>query len=114
MKKTIYKINNLGKNVKALQNRLSKELTSQLVSKGGPVRMRKIGFEAVDQKGKMVGGIFGFTYWNCLIVDSLWVDKKYRKRGIGKSLIQLAETEGRKKGCNFAYLNSSSLQTPAF
>ncbi len=52
----------------------------------------------VRHKGKIVGGLVGETYWGWMYVNVLWVSEKYRGKGFGRSLMQKAETEARKRG----------------
>jgi ribosomal protein S18 acetylase RimI-like enzyme len=68
----------------------------------------------VRHKGKIVGGLVGETYWGWMYVNVLWVSEKYRGKGLGRSLMQKAETEARKRGIRHVYLDSFSFQAPSF
>ena len=47
-------------------------------------------------------------------IKTLWVDEFLRKQGWGVQLMQAAEKEAVKRGCNFAYTNTFSWQAPGF
>jgi ribosomal protein S18 acetylase RimI-like enzyme len=64
--------------------------------------------------GKVVGILTGHTVWGWLFVDTLWVSEKRRGKGMGKRLIEKAESEARKRGARRAYLYSYSFQAPGF
>jgi GNAT superfamily N-acetyltransferase len=62
----------------------------------------------------VVGGIIGATYWNWCYINLLWVKDELRGQGYGHRLLELAEDEGRKRGAEYAYLDTFSFQTPDF
>jgi GNAT superfamily N-acetyltransferase len=67
------------------------------------------------RQGKdIVGGLVGFTWMGWLCVDLLWIADKYRGKGYGRSLMNKAEAEARKRGVQTVYLNSFSFQAPGF
>jgi len=68
----------------------------------------------VRERDKIVGALTGETYWNWLFIDALWVSDKQRGKGMGKALIEMAESEARKRGARHAYVNSFSFQAPSF
>ena len=53
----------------------------------------------INEKGIIIGGLIGLTYWNWLYIDSLWVDIKHRGKGIGTKILETAEQEARLRGC---------------
>lgn len=69
-----------------------------------------------DPSSELLGGLVVRTHairtWLEVLV--LWVDEPYRGLGIGRRLMELAEEEARRRGCNFARLASSSYQAPGF
>ena len=46
-----------------------------------------------DQDGQIVGGLVADTYWGWLDIEDLWIDRVYTRRGYGRKLMGLAETE---------------------
>jgi ribosomal protein S18 acetylase RimI-like enzyme len=83
-------------------------------AKGGPFHNKELVLVVRGKKGEWGGGLVGLTYWNALFIDLLWVEEKYRGRGLGRQLMDRAESEARQKGCTFAHVNSHSLQAPGF
>ena len=67
-----------------------------------------------DSDGNIVGGLLGGTYWGWLYVDILWVDKNFRKSGIGSKLLKEAEKEAARRGCHHVHLDTMSWQAPEF
>ena len=67
-----------------------------------------------DDKGEIIGGILGGTYWGWLYVDILWVHESHRRKGIGTKLLQKAESEARDRGCHHVHLETMSWQAPEF
>ena len=68
----------------------------------------------VRERGKIVGGLVGQTFWDWLFVELLWVSAEKRGKGLGKALLQKAEAEARKRGARNVYLNTYSFQAPGF
>ena len=69
---------------------------------------------AHDDRGALIGGVTGKTFWNWLYIDILWVKKEDRTQGIGHKLVHEAETLALKRGCLAAYLWTESFEAPDF
>lgn len=64
---------------------------------------------------QVVGGIFGYSsYYKIGYIETLWVDKLYRKRGIGSSLLNLIEVDLKNFGCKTIHLETFDFQGPEF
>ena len=68
----------------------------------------------VNDKRAIVGGLVGETYFGWMFVSLFWVSEKYRGKGWGKSLMESAEKEARKRGVRQVYLDTFSFQAPGF
>ena len=68
----------------------------------------------VHDKGKIVGGLVGETYWGWMYVNILWVAEPRRRQGFGRSLMQKAEAEARKRGVRNVFLDTFTFQAPKF
>jgi GNAT superfamily N-acetyltransferase len=64
--------------------------------------------------GPLLGGLTGETGNGWLYVDWLWVAEAARGRDLGTRLMDLAEAEGRRRGCHSAYLYTYSFQARPF
>jgi ribosomal protein S18 acetylase RimI-like enzyme len=66
------------------------------------------------EKRDIVGGVIGDTHLGWLFVQWFWIDEKYRGKGFGKRLIEIAEKEARRRGVKNVYLDTWSFQAPGF
>jgi GNAT superfamily N-acetyltransferase len=67
-----------------------------------------------DQGNNIIAGITGWTWAGVSEITLLWVNKEYRKNGLGKRLLKAAEDEIIKRGCSTILLRSYSFQAPLF
>jgi GNAT superfamily N-acetyltransferase len=67
-----------------------------------------------DETGKIVAGIHGWLWGECLEIWILWVDEPLRGQGLGRRLLAQMEAAGLERGAHVAYLNTFSFQAPAF
>lgn len=75
---------------------------------------RDVCFTVADDRGEMIGGIAGYTWGGCCYIRQLWVDKAWRRRGIGRALLGAAEREATLRDCRQILLSTHSFQAPAF
>ena len=66
---------------------------------------KKFLFTAVEDS-LLLGGISGNCYWDGLEVEVLWVNEKYRRKGIAKMLLDEAEDYARSNGAVIAFLKT--------
>ncbi len=83
-------------------------------AKVGPDNHELLNIVEYDDSGNVIAGILGGTYWGWMHVDILWVDEKFRKRGIGSKLLQAAEDEARRRGAHSVHVDTMSWQAPDF
>src|SRR5262245_9554703 len=69
---------------------------------------------ARDEQGRIMGGIYGFADRGWLRVEILVVKAEWRGRGLGAQLLAAAEEEGRRRGCQDAWLDTFSFQALPF
>ena len=67
-----------------------------------------------DREGNIIAGIGGWTWDNISEITQLWVDKPSRGKGLGKMLLELAETEAKNRECHTVFVRSYSFQAPDF
>lgn len=68
----------------------------------------------VDQEKKKHGGVTGVTYYGCLYIDMLFVDKPLRSQGWGAKLMSGAEKIGKEHRCTFATVNTMDWEALPF
>ncbi len=94
------------------------ELRGQLVSfnrsRVGPTKSSIIFLTLRDAEGQLRGGLSGKIYYNCLLVELLWVAEQSRGHGEGTALLQAAEKEARRRGCHQSWLSTFSFQAQGF
>ncbi len=83
-------------------------------AKVGPDNHELLNIVEYDDSGNVIAGILGGTYWGWMHIDILWVDEKFRKRGIGSKLLQAAEDEARRRGAHSVHVDTMSWQAPDF
>ena len=82
--------------------------------KVGARRTRPLVLALRDERGDVIGGLTGKTYWNALHIELLWVSEALRSRGYGKRLVEAAEREAVSRGAELAYVTTLAFQAPGF
>lgn len=67
-----------------------------------------------DESGNLNGGLIADTYWSWLDIDDFWLVEVMRGKGIGRLMLQAAESEAIVRGCRFAKLEPFSFQARGF
>lgn len=67
-----------------------------------------------DGEGRIVAGIAGATWGGCMEIRQFWVDESRRRQGLGSRLLEEAEREARRRGCEQAFLSTFIFQAPDF
>ena len=68
-----------------------------------------------DEKGEVIGGILAcLALWNILSIDTLWVKREFRNKGVGKQLLSIVEADARNMGCHIVYLSTYDFQGKDF
>ena len=63
---------------------------------------------------EVLGGVTGRTSLGLLFLDVFFLPEALRGLGLGSQLLQMAEAEGRRRGCRVAVLYTISFQAPDF
>ncbi|MBI5274114.1 MAG: GNAT family N-acetyltransferase [Chlamydiales bacterium] len=64
--------------------------------------------------GKVFGGIQAFLDSESIYIDTLWVEGSLQKQGYGTKLLDAAEQEAIKNGCDFALVDTWDFQAEDF
>ena len=68
-------------------------------------------FKITDGEGAIIGGcLLEIDEWSVADLDILWVDERYRRRGLGSMLIRRAERTARENGCVLMLLGTYDFQ----
>lgn len=67
-----------------------------------------------DEHGRLIGGVSGRTIYRHFLIEVVWVDEAARRTGLGRRLMELAESEAKKRGCVAAQVDTLSFQGPVF
>lgn len=72
-----------------------------------------ISFEIVNGS-EFMGAIVVQLFWNQLHIKYLFVEENYRGQGLARQLMDHALEFGKKRGCQFAFVETMSFQAPEF
>src|SRR5437763_5913880 len=75
---------------------------------------RLLAILARQRGGRIVGGLYGWTWGGCCYVRTLWVDELHRHKGLGTRLMVLAEREAKARWARQIVLDTHSFQAPDF
>jgi GNAT superfamily N-acetyltransferase len=75
---------------------------------------RLVGGRLRNEAGEVIAAFNGHTWGGCCVVAHLWVHESQRGRGLGRVLLQAAEAEAARRGCEQVVLATHSFQAPAF
>jgi GNAT superfamily N-acetyltransferase len=85
------------------------------VAQSGVDDRRELGVLVRDAATQQVlGGLTGRTSLGVLFIDVFFLPEHLRGSGRGSRVLQLAEEEGRQRGCYTAVLLTTSFQAPGF
>lgn len=79
---------------------------SERISSKKKQKVIPFSFFIKDANNKLLGGIKGISWHECLHIDILWVDSTYKIKGWDGELLHAAENLGRKRKCSFSSLKT--------
>lgn len=96
-----------------IENLVSKKLSEYEKENGVNLNYQKFAFLAKDDE-KLIGALIGYTVFEEVYIDDLWVDKAYRGKRYGMDLMEKVEEKFKDKGFNNINLCTNEFQAPKF
>ena len=97
---------------------LNEHLTAELVAFNaaatGSADRDMFSVKVSDDTGELIGGLAAWTWGGLCGIEMLWVRESDRKEGWGSRMLEAAEAEARRRGCDRMTVSSFTFQAPAF
>ncbi|WP_285777788.1 GNAT family N-acetyltransferase [Microtetraspora sp. NBRC 13810] len=97
-----------------LSRRLDDELTAFNEAAIGVPYGDSFSVKVTDASGDLVGGLTAWTWGGFCGISMLWVREDSRGDGWGSRLLQAAEAEAVRRGCDRVAVSSFTFQAPGF
>jgi GNAT superfamily N-acetyltransferase len=97
-----------------VRDEIGEALDAYNIAQAGPYNREALWIVARDTDGMLVGGLKGQVDYAWLMIDWLWCHADRRRRGLGRRLMQTAETFARSKGCRGIWVQTATYQAPGF
>lgn len=110
-------------NLQIQQNKLTEEVKKKIYQGFAHQAIKATGIDGLNEdpisfelfdKGEFVGAIVVQLFWEQLHIKFLLVEENYRGQGIARRLMNHALEYGKKRGCQFAFVETMSFQAPGF
>jgi GNAT superfamily N-acetyltransferase len=100
----------------ALESDLWRRLHEVGVQRLGVPALSETAFYAglCRENGAIVGAFLAYVFFRGLNLQLLWVDEAYRGKGVGKMLLERAETLAKQHQCTVVFGFSFGFQAPEF
>ncbi len=108
------KIEYTEKPSKEFEDKMSEGLVKYEEEKDVNIGYKKYAFIMTDDGNKIIGGLTGYTAFEEVYVDDLWVDPSQRGKGYGKMLMDKVYEEFKDKGYDNINLCTNGFQAPKF
>lgn len=93
---------------------LNEGLSGHAFAQAGVAPPEPLAVFLYDEGGHIVGGLSGRVWDGALEISLLWVHEDFRREGYGRKLMEAAEAEGVRRGCELAELRTFEYQAPEF
>jgi N-acetylglutamate synthase-like GNAT family acetyltransferase len=99
----------IGKTKRAVIGGLIRYNTEKM----GKQKYRRFAISLRDGEA-IVGGIVGEVWMTVLFIQFFWIEERFRGQGHGTTLIEQIEAEAKRFGAVRSYVDTMSVQAPAF
>ncbi|MGN6170408.1 MAG: GNAT family N-acetyltransferase [Solirubrobacteraceae bacterium] len=99
---------------RSIARRLLDEIGKFNLDATGIVEFHEMLTVETDDYGKLLGGVYGWSWGGTCWIEALWVREGTRRRGLGSRLLAAAEAEARRHGCQQLALDTHTFQAPRF
>ncbi|MBA3662347.1 MAG: GNAT family N-acetyltransferase [Gammaproteobacteria bacterium] len=80
----------------------------------GKTSFEPFGFMAHDSSGGLIAGCTGVLMYGYLYIKLLWVDESARGKGLGRKLLQKAESFAKDNNCRYITVDTFNWQAKEF
>lgn len=81
-------------------NFLLEKITSEAQQYSGTSKVSPLLLRVINKQKETIGGIAAYIFYGSLLIDILWVDQSYRRKGVGKALMARAENIAKQHNLN--------------
>ena len=93
---------------------IENELLNSLCSSMPQSYNARLALVARSDGDEIAGGLSATTSYGWLLIKALWVDERFRRMGVGRSLMATAEAKARTLACHGAWLDTSNPDALSF
>ena len=106
-----YKVKSCEENeLEYIESKLEREESALLSAQSWGSDQERV-LKITDSEGKLIAGIVAVIHsWGTAELDLLWVDERYRRKGMASALIREAEAFFRENGCKLAIVDTFDFQ----
>jgi GNAT superfamily N-acetyltransferase len=99
---------------RSIARRLIDEIDKFNLDATGIVEFHEMLSVETDDRGELIGGLYGWSWGGTCWIEALWVREDMRRRGFGSRLLVAAEAEARRHDCKQLALDTHTFQAPRF
>lgn len=109
----------MGKIIITDDNGEDRKYLHQMVQKYNQKYFEKAEFQDISvclksESGEIQAGLAGTVRGRWFLIWELWVKEELRRKKLGSEILKKAEEEARKRGCQYALLDTFEFQAPEF
>ncbi|WP_204018663.1 GNAT family N-acetyltransferase [Sphaerimonospora thailandensis] len=97
-----------------LSEKLDEALTAFNEAATGTAHGDSFSVKVTDEDGELVGGLTAWTWGGLCGISLLWIREDSRGHGWGSKILQAAEAEAVRRGCDRIAVSSFTFQAPGF